>query len=116
MEKKRIVKDYEKLPLIVIDNVKMAYPTGFVDHLIKYTNKEGFQVSALPFETEDIYYLIRMTIREAEKIIEEDEDYDDDGNLRDDFEGEEAEIPEDMMPEKEEEEEDTGYKDEPESD
>ena len=64
----------------------MAYPDGFEDNLVSYYNKEGVKISALPFETEDIYYLIRMTISEARQIIEEDEDYDEDGHLRDDFE------------------------------
>ena len=100
MEKKRIVKDYEKLPPEVVDNVKLAYPHGFVDHLISYISKDGLKVSALPFETEDIYYLIRMTVKEAERIIEEDEDYDDEGNLRDDFTVDEV-VPEDMLPEDE---------------
>jgi hypothetical protein len=38
----------------------------------------------LPFETENVYYLVRMTITEAQEIIEEDDDYGDDGFLRDD--------------------------------
>jgi DNA-directed RNA polymerase subunit delta len=85
MDKKRIVKDYENLPEDVTNQVKMAYPAGFADHLVSFTNKEGKRVSALPFETKDIYYLIRMTITEAHHIIEDDEDYDDEGTLRDDF-------------------------------
>lgn len=85
MDKKRIVKDYENLPEEVINQVKVTYPSGFADHLVSFTNKEGKRVSALPFETEDIYYLIRMTITEAHQIIEDDEDYDDEGTLRDDF-------------------------------
>jgi hypothetical protein len=85
MEKKRIVKDYENLPEEVINKVKMTYPSGFAENLISFTNKEGKRVSALPFETEDIYYLIRMTVTEAHQIIEDDEDYDDAGTLRDDF-------------------------------
>lgn len=85
MDKKRIVKDYENLPEEVVNQVKMTYPAGFADHLVSFTNKDGKRVSALPFETQDIYYLIRMTIMEAHQIIEDDEDYDDDGTLRDDF-------------------------------
>jgi len=85
MDKKRIVKDYENLPEEVVNQVKMTYPAGFADHLVSFTNKDGKRVSALPFETQDIYYLIRMTIMEAQQIIEDDEDYDDDGTLRDDF-------------------------------
>jgi DNA-directed RNA polymerase subunit delta len=105
LNKKRIVKDYEKLPEEVVERVKLTYPHGFVDHLISYSNKEGMQVSALPFETEDIYYLIRMTISEARQIIEDDDDYDDDGNLREDFADDSEDIPEDMRPEEEAEEE-----------
>lgn len=91
MNKKRIVKDYDALPEEVVARIKAEYPYGFEDSLVKFTNKEGNQVSALPYETEDIYYLIRMTVSEARQIIEDDDDYDEDGNLRDDFESEEFE-------------------------
>lgn len=85
MEKKRIVKDYENLPEEVQAKLKLEYPYGFANNLINFTNKEGKKVSALPFETEDIYYLIRMTTHEAEQIIEDDDDYDNEGHLKDDF-------------------------------
>lgn len=89
MDKKRIVKDYENLPEPIVERVKSEYPYGFEDNLITFTNREGKKVSALPFETEDIYYLIRMTVLEARQIIEDDEDYDDEGTLRSDFSGSE---------------------------
>ncbi|GAB4400493.1 MAG: hypothetical protein OHK0053_22180 [Microscillaceae bacterium] len=80
-EKKRIVKDYDQLPDDVLMKLKMQYPNGFSEHLIKFTNAQGKKVSALPFETDTIYYLIRMTAEEAIQIIEDDEDYDEFGNL-----------------------------------
>lgn len=83
--KKRIVKDYDALPEEIVNQVKLSYPYGFADNLITYLNKDGKKVSALPFETDEIYYLIRMSQIEAERIIEEDDDYDDDGNLKDEF-------------------------------
>jgi len=83
--KKRVVIDYEKLPSETINSIKAKYPDGYEDNLITFTNKEGKFVSALPFETEEIYYLVRMTEREARQIIKEDDDYDDAGKLRDDF-------------------------------
>ena len=85
--KKRIIKDYDSLPEEIIARVKMEYPYGFANNLVSFTNKEGKRVSALPFETEDIYYLIRMTVLEARQIISDDDDYDDEGNLRDSFGG-----------------------------
>lgn len=81
MNKPRIVKDYEKLSEEVLTLIKLEYPYGFENKLIKFQNKEGKFVSALPFDTEDIYYLIRMTLSEAQQIVEDDDDYDEDGNL-----------------------------------
>ena len=86
MAKKRIVIDYEKLPEDTLNSIKVEYPDGFEDNLITFTNAQGIFVSALPFETEEIYYLIRMTESEAKQIIKDDDDYSDDGKLRDDFE------------------------------
>jgi hypothetical protein len=83
--KKRVVIDYEKLPEETINSIKVKYPDGYEDNLITFTNKEGKYVSALPFETEEVYYLVRMTEHEARQIIKEDDDYDEDGKLRDDF-------------------------------
>ena len=83
MNKPRIIKDYEKLEPTIQEQIKLHYPRGFEKHLIKFSNKEGKLVSALPFETDDRYYLIRMTVSEAIEIIEEDEDYDKYGVLKD---------------------------------
>jgi hypothetical protein len=81
--KPRVIKDYDKLDSQIIEQIKLTYPLGFSDSLVSFTNKDGNLVSALPFETEDKYYLVRMTVIEAERIIEEDSDYDIDGNLKD---------------------------------
>ncbi|MCB2194634.1 MAG: hypothetical protein KQH79_02180 [Bacteroidetes bacterium] len=86
MAAKRIVIDYEKLPEDIVNRIKLEYPDGFEDNLITFTNAKGAYVSALPFETEEIYYLVRMTESEARQIIKDDDDYDDAGKLRDDFE------------------------------
>ncbi len=80
--KPRVVKDYEKLDPEVLEQIKLAYPMGFRKHLITFRNAQGDMVSALPFETDDRYYLIRMTIVQAVQFIEDDDDYDEDGNLK----------------------------------
>lgn len=85
MSKKRVVKDYDALPEDIVRLVKMKYPTGYADHLVFYNDKEGKKISALPFETDDTYYLIRMTVLEAKRIVKEDEDFDEEGVLREDF-------------------------------
>lgn len=80
--KPRVVKDYEKLDVEIKEQIKLAFPHGFYGHLVSYTNKDGLKVSALPFETDEKYYLVRMTAQEARIIIEEDDDFDDDGHLK----------------------------------
>ncbi|PWH86493.1 hypothetical protein [Brumimicrobium oceani] len=80
--KPRVVKDYAKLDKQVKQQIKLNYPEGFEGHLIKFKNKDGNTVSALPFETSDYYYLIRMTVSQAQEIIEDDDDYDDEGFLK----------------------------------
>ncbi len=85
LAKKRVVKDYDALPEDIVRLVKIKYPSGYADYLLSYTDKEGKKVSALPLETEDTYYLVRMTVMEAKRLVKEDEDYDDEGQLREDF-------------------------------
>jgi hypothetical protein len=82
--KPRVIKDFDKLTERIQEQIKLSYPYGFADHLIRFTNKDGNYVSALPFETDEHYYLVRMTVEKAESIVEDDDDFDDDGNLRDD--------------------------------
>ena len=81
--KPRVIKDYDKLDPEIQEKIKLEYPSGYSENLIYFTNRDGKRVSALPFETEDKYYLVRMTVYEAEKIIEDDDDYDSTGSLKD---------------------------------
>jgi len=85
MAKPRIIKDFDKLDIEIQEQIKLSYPTGFFEHLVSYTDRDGNGQWALPFETEDKYYLVRMSIAEAKKLINDDDDYDDNGVLRDDI-------------------------------
>ena len=80
--KPKVIKDYDKLDPEIQEQIKLEYPNGYSDNLIYFTNKDGKRVSALPFETDDKYYLVRMTVYEAEKIIEDDDDFDSSGSLK----------------------------------
>lgn len=84
-QKPRVIKDFDKLDVEIQEQIKLKYPDGFYAHLITFTNKEGNKVSALPFDTEEKYYLVRMTIQQAIDIIEDDDDYDDDGYLKEEI-------------------------------
>ncbi|MBN2778278.1 MAG: hypothetical protein JXR36_11580 [Bacteroidales bacterium] len=80
--KLRVIQDFEKLSKEIQEQIKLSYPEGFSQHLIQFTNKEGRLVSALPFETDEKIYLVRMTTQEALDIILDDDDYNDDGMLK----------------------------------
>ncbi len=80
--KLRVIQDFEKLSKEIQEQIKLTYPEGFSQYLIQFTNKEGRLVSALPFETDEKIYLVRMTNQEALEIILEDDDYNDAGMLK----------------------------------
>jgi hypothetical protein len=80
--KPKVIKAYEKLDEAMQERIKLMYPYGFSDNLIRFTDRDGRIISALPFEAEDKYYLIKMSVKEAEQLIEDDDDYGDDGYLK----------------------------------
>ena len=82
--KRRVIKDFDKLDESIQEQIKLFYPEGFDQSLIHFTDKNGNLVSALPFETDEVYYLVRMTVSEARAIISDDDDYDDEGFLKED--------------------------------
>lgn len=82
MSKPRVVKDYEKLDPQIIEQIKLVYPRGFRNHLIPFVNQAGEKKMGLPFETEDRYYLVRMTEEKARNIIRNDDDYNEAGILK----------------------------------
>lgn len=81
--KPRVIKDFDKLDEEIQEQIKLCYPEGFSDNLIQFKNSHGEYVSALPFETEEKHYLVRMSVSKAEQIISDDTDYDTDGILKD---------------------------------
>ncbi len=81
--KPKVIKDYNKLEKALQEQIKLVYSDGFADNLIHFFDKKGMKVTALPFETEDKYYMLRMTENEAIQIVDEDDDYNDDGFLKD---------------------------------
>ena len=85
MSKKRIVKNYDALSDEILTEIKLEYPFGFSEELITYPGPNGERISALYYELENVIYLVRMTKKEAEDIIDDDDDYDEDGNLSEEF-------------------------------
>lgn len=83
--KLRVIQDFEKVSTDIQEQIKLVYPEGFSQHLVEYRNKDNEPVFALPFETDEKIYMIRMSFKKAEQIIRDDSDYDDDGILKEDI-------------------------------
>jgi hypothetical protein len=80
--KKRIIKKYEQLGPDVLKLIKQTYPDGFEDNLITFQTPTGELALALPLETEDTSYLVKMP---NNSLPEDDDDYDAGGNSDSDF-------------------------------
>ncbi len=81
--KPKVIKDYSKLDKDLQEQIKLIYADGFAENLIHFFDKTGQKITVLPFEMEDKYYMLRMTEGEAVALVDEDDDYDDDGFLKD---------------------------------
>ncbi|HYQ57226.1 MAG TPA: hypothetical protein VEP89_07740 [Draconibacterium sp.] len=81
--KPKVIKDYSKLDKALQQQIKLIYADGFADNLIHFFDKTGQKITVLPFETEEKYYMLRMTETEAVALVDEDDDYDEDGFLKD---------------------------------
>jgi hypothetical protein len=81
--KPKVITSFTNVSDELQEQIKFAYPEGFLEHLIRFPFK-GEMTSALRFETDDKIYLLKMTKTRAAELIEEDDDYDDEGNLKDD--------------------------------
>lgn len=68
--KKKIIKKYEQLTPEVLKLIKDTYPDGYEESLITFQMPSGELALALPLETEDTSYLIRM----PKKAVADEED------------------------------------------
>ena len=113
MVKKKVIVDYRNVPEAVLQLLAEKYPYGYKKAVIKFQNAKGETVSAVPVETEEVSYLVKVSTQLKSMVdkIEVDEDDIDDMGLED------VEVASDgeNFGEKEfdEEEDDVGYEDEP---
>lgn len=85
MMKKKVIKDYKNLPDEIREAIRAKYPQGYVHHIITFFNQDKQLISALPYETEEISYLIKMP--SSLHLGEDEEDTD---NEMEDFQGDES--------------------------
>ncbi len=80
MSKPRVFKDYNKLSPEVKSLINSNFPFGFERKIVRFTDPKGKLVSALPFETDEFSYLIKMNnammLQEQEEAGPEEETMD----------------------------------------
>lgn len=61
--KKRLVVSFNNLPTELQEAVKAAHPAGFADVMIRVPKPNGEFFFAVPFETEEISYLVKIDVK-----------------------------------------------------
>jgi hypothetical protein len=77
--KKRLVTSFNNLPLELQEEVKAAYPLGYTDYMMRIDKPNGDFFFAVPFETEEISYLVKIDVKiDDAPADDDDKDYYDD--------------------------------------
>ena len=77
--KKHIVTSYRNLRLEMQEAVKEKYPLGFTEAMIRVDKPNGDFFYAVPFDTDEVAYLVKIDVKIDDNSQEEEEkDYYDD--------------------------------------
>lgn len=78
MAKKKVIVDYKNVPEEVLQLLAEKYPHGYNKAIIKFQNAKGETVSAVPIETEDTSYLVKVSTQLQSMVDNIDvDDFDD---------------------------------------
>ena len=76
--KKRIIKDFNNISEEIREEIRKRYPHGYLNQIITFVDRDKHLISAIPLETEEVSYLIKLSsgihFNEEEEINEEDID------------------------------------------
>jgi hypothetical protein len=67
-EKKRVIVDYKNITQELLQLFSDTYPDGIDDKTIFFTNAKGERVEAVPLETADTKYLVKLSAQLAQKV------------------------------------------------
>ena len=74
---KRIIVDYSKLTNEILNLLVERFPDGYDDsHIIRFKNHKNETIEAVEVRTEDTIYLVKISTKLADRIINFDEDDD----------------------------------------
>ena len=77
--KKRLVTSFHNLSTELQEELKKKYPLGFTDVMMRVDKPQGDFFYAVPFETEEISYLVKIDVKIDDASHDDDDrDYYDD--------------------------------------
>lgn len=114
MSKKKVIVDYKNVPDEVLQLLAEKYPHGYNKAIIKFQNAKGETVSAVPIETEETSYLVKVSTQLQTMVDNIDVDDFDDLGLDDVVAPAKGSFADSEFDDADDEE-DTGYGDEEES-
>lgn len=81
--KKRLVVSFNNLPAELQEQVKALYPYGYSDSMMRIDKPNGDFFFAVPFETEEVSYLVKIDVKIDEVSADDDDKdfFDDEGDL-----------------------------------
>lgn len=89
MAKRNVIKDYKTMTPELMAVLVAAYPEGFEYDTVFFTNAKGEKVEAVPLETEDTKYLIKVSTSLEKQFEAFDlEAFEDEETIDKDFDGE----------------------------
>jgi len=77
-KKKRLVTSFHNLTPEQQNEVKALYPLGFAEVMMRIDKPDGTFFYAVPFETEDTYYLVKIDVKIDDAAEDSDDGYYDD--------------------------------------
>ena len=72
--KKRLVTSFHNLSTELQEELKKKYPLGFTEVMMRVDKPKGDFFYAVPFETEEISYLVKIDVKIVALVIDADND------------------------------------------
>lgn len=73
--KKRLVVSFNNLPVELQEQMKALYPLGYSDVMMRIDKPNGDFFYAVPFETEEVSYLVKIDVK-IDEVRDDDDDKD----------------------------------------
>lgn len=75
-KKKKLIVSYKNLSEDLLEKFKEAYPEGYKDYIQKSIKPNGEPIFVVPFETEEVSYMVKFEVKIDTALLDDDLDKD----------------------------------------